>query len=116
MDQERDNPPRRGNWPACSSHLVLERPRSWSPLDCGVGSGRLTAVSGTGQSGESSGEGSERCPRCRGERDFVSSGFFAGPRPAEELCSKCLTGHEPGYVEMPEPDWRFGRWLQRFFR
>jgi hypothetical protein len=28
-----------------------------------------------------------------------------------ELCSWCFTDHGPGWLEYPEPDWWFGRWL-----
>ena len=31
----------------------------------------------------------------------------------EEVCSYCLTGHAPGWMEPEEPNWWLGRWLKR---
>jgi hypothetical protein len=55
------------------------------------------------------------CPRCG--RDLGSTGntgFLPGvPRNPKELCSYCLTGRGPGYVEPIEPHGAIGRWLWR---
>jgi hypothetical protein len=38
--------------------------------------------------------------------------------PPEELCVRCLTGHDSDWFEYPEPDWWVGRWMmqRRFVR
>ena len=33
--------------------------------------------------------------------------------PPQELCVRCLTGHDSDWFEYPESDWWLGRWLMR---
>jgi hypothetical protein len=56
-----------------------------------------------------------RCPRCgRSLIDNTPSGGEGYvPLPKEALCSYCLTGHGPAWIELPEPDWWFARWAKR---
>ena len=69
-----------------------------------------------GSDGEAVGEGRNRCARCG--RPINQSASMSTPTVPGELCSWCLTGHGPNWVEYPEPDWPVGRWLKqsRLFR
>jgi len=59
-----------------------------------------------------------KCPRCGGSLplnsgDGIRSVMFAAS-PSEELCERCLNGHEPGWLEYPSgADWWLGRRIQR---